>query len=284
MNHWIDPNMNMLRMRITEKKYADAFIKNGSIKFNTPDDWAKYELQHGQGRGDMYEGAFAFCAYDDIKKFKELNDCYSNPLNIRYKSYKCKIYKQKILFKDNRSVMLPCFCLYVLKVTDFEIPSCEGRQTLRSVVSKSYFMDFVDNRSENEIKSLSEEESPYIIVISDFSEFLERLKSNLMEIGVKEEEILLHYVSYKDHDKFGERSWGCGSMVNPKELFLKSKRYSEQKECRIVINSRDNDILKKFKRPIELGDMSDISQIAHGYHPGGIAVEFNVDVYTDEKA
>lgn len=73
---WMNPNDNILRIRLTEMQYAKAFIERGNIKFSTPESWVKYAESHGDGRGDAYEGTLAFCHCLDYERFLELEQKY----------------------------------------------------------------------------------------------------------------------------------------------------------------------------------------------------------------
>lgn len=49
---WANPDEFTLAMRCTTVNYANKFIEEGSIKFNTSDSWVKYAITNGEGRGD----------------------------------------------------------------------------------------------------------------------------------------------------------------------------------------------------------------------------------------
>ena len=40
--YWQFPNNILSAFRCTEVQYANEFLKNGSIKFNSPNNWVKY--------------------------------------------------------------------------------------------------------------------------------------------------------------------------------------------------------------------------------------------------
>ena len=92
-------------------------------------------------------------------------------------------------------MQLPCFCLYVMKVSSFTPPEKAGKQRLRTSIPGSYFKDFVDNKSEDEVSKLPQPEQPALIVIENFEVFLSRLKNKLFSLGVHEDEILVSYTT-----------------------------------------------------------------------------------------
>ena len=275
MNTWANPNHNILRIRLTEKKYADAFMKRGCIKFNTPESWEKYEKANGAGRGDAYEGTLGFCHYLDIKKASELDKKYSLSTNSKTHSREVikKKYNQRILFKDKRSMNLPCFCLYMIKVDSFFPPKKAGVRYLKMSIPGSYFKDFVDNKTEDEIKKLPKESQPALIVINDFEKFITRLKKKLYNLGVQENEILIDYIKYLNFEKYGSNGWIDFGTEFPKELFIKNLRFENQREGRIIVNTNKKNILDTLSKPIDLGAMSDIATMVSGYYPEGLEAQ-----------
>ena len=93
-------------------------------------------------------------------------------------------------------MQLPCFCLYVLKLGDFDCPQDVDKEKIKFVVPSSYFKDFVDNKSETEIKDLSPKNQPSLIRINNFKEFIKRLKIELQSMSILESEILIQYKNY----------------------------------------------------------------------------------------
>lgn len=281
MDTWANPNTNVLRIRLTEAQYADDFIERGCIKFGTPESWVKYAELYGDGRGDAYEGTLAFCHFLDYERAIELEEKYSpsHILNVNSRALVKKLYKQRLLFKDRRSMQLPCYCLYLMKVSAFTPLDKPGKQQLRTSIPGSYFRDFVDNKSDDEIRKLPAQNQPALIIIENFDIFLIRLKEKLFSLGVKENEILTSYVEYKNFEEYGEEGWFDFGQKYPKELFIKKERFMEQSEGRIIINTSNIDILKRLCTPIELGNMSDIAQVIYGYYPEGIDVEITASVF-----
>ncbi|WP_312046567.1 hypothetical protein [Anaerotignum sp.] len=280
MGNWINPNDNILRMRLTEAQYAESFIEHGTVKFNIPDFWVNYAEQFGDGRGDFYEGTLAFCHYLDSNTKRELSGIYSTtkPLNPKARNLLKKKYKQRILFKDKRTMQLPCLCLYILKVDAFDSPQNAGEQILKTTIPGSYFRDFVDNKPTEYVEKQPLEKQPALIIIKDFDLFKKRMIKALMDIGVNENEIIIGYVRYYDFEKYGCEGWYDFGQAFPKELFVKNSRFSDQKEGRVIVNTRNKEVLERLKKPINLGNMSDISQICKGYYPDGIDIKVTATV------
>lgn len=276
---WMNPNDNVLRLKLLERQYAESFMERGCIKFSTPKTWEEYQEKNGDGRGDIYEGTLAFCDMFDVEKVMELGKKYApSPLNPNARQLIQKIYNQRILFKDRRSMQLPCYCLYVMRVDDFPVPNKAGEQILKTIIPGSFFQDFVDNLSEDEVKRLPAKKEPALIMITDFESFLKRLKQKLYCLGVKENEILISYASYFDFEKYGETGWYDFQQKYPNELFIKNARFKNQSEGRIIVNTTKQDIINQLKNPIELGSMDDIAQIKVGYFPKGVNVEINTTI------
>lgn len=284
MNGWANTNDNILRMRLTENQYAKCFISKGTVKFSTPESWVEYAKDHGDGRGDFYEGTIAFCHKNDMERIFEFDDKYGTAklLNPNGRDLTKVEYKNRILYKDNRSMKLPCFCMYILKNEALKIPEKEGKQNFETSIPGSYFKDFANHMLPEDVAKLPEDEQPALIVISDFERFKERLIKKLVEIGVEEKEILIKYVTYFDFEKYGFLGWYDFQQKYPLELYVKSQRFNEQCEARIVINTRDTKVLERLKKPIDLGNMSDIAKSTKGYFYEGIDISFNAEVYSVE--
>lgn len=257
---WKDPNLSLLTIRCMEKQYADTFISRGCLKFNTPKFWEEWAEK---GRGDVYEGALAFYSRQYPTQYEGLKYKYPN-------AYQYELEK-RILLKDKRDMNLPCLCFYTSTLKNYAVPSEEGKKKISTIIDGRYFKDFADNKTVEEIARLPLEEQPAMVLIQDFDEFLKRLKSALIDHGLKEDEILVQLVEYIDHSTFGgDDSWMDFNTKSPKELFVKSKDFSYQNELRIVIDTDDPVQLKLFENPIDIGNLSDIAVESVGYHPEGV--------------
>jgi hypothetical protein len=267
---WENPNAFFLTIRCMEKRYADSFIDHGCLKFNTPRSWEEYAEE---GRGDVYEGTLAF--YSKTYPFQGLlKDKYSG-------AYQYKL-SERILLKNHRDMNLPCLCFYTAKLSDFVVPSKEGVQKINSEIAGKYFRDFADHMTQEEAEKLAKEDpdkQPAMVVIQDFDKFFIRLKKKLLELGIKEEQILAQQVCYENFDKYGKiGSYMDFNMKRPYELFVKSDKFKHQNELRVIIDTDNPEQLKIFESPINIGNLSDIAKKSVGYHPAGIIVEGKADI------
>lgn len=281
MGDWINPNENVLRIRMTEARFADDFIKYGRIKFSTPQSWIDYSKKHGDGRGDFYEGTLAFCHMYDIEEIVELDKKYDsdNILSANKRPLAKSLYNTRLLYKDERALSLPCYCLYILRIDAFSNPKGIGKQKLTASIDGSYFRDFVDNQTVSQVEARPEGQKPALIIISDFGSFKKRLIETLSGIGVSESDILIQYVAYFDFDKYGDNGWYDFQQQYPKELFIKNKRFDKQSEGRIIINNRKPEVLQRLQETIDLGCMDDIASVYKGYFPDGITIELSATVF-----
>lgn len=169
-----------------------------------------------------------------------------------------------------------------MKITSFTPPPKAGKQRLRTSIPGSYFKDFVDNKSEDEVSKLPQPEQPALIVIENFEAFLSRLKKKLFSLGIQENEILVSYTSYFDFEKYGQTGWYDFQQKYPKELFVKNSRFIDQSEGRIIINTKKPDVIEALSKPIDLGNMSDIAQLIPGYYPEGIDIELTASIISEK--
>ena len=269
---WVNPFETLFFLRCTSVKYAKDFIEKGSVKFGTPKAWEEAALKsHIIGRGDPYEGTIAFAHSMDIEHILELN--------IKYPNTDRLYYNNRTLFKRVRSMNLPCFCMYGLNIDQFNTPKQDGWQKVKAEIPASYFFDFVDNKTVEEVFNLPEEDKPAVIVINNPSEFRKRVENYLISIGCDKNEIMFNYVNYMNFDKYGEDGWFDFSQIEPKELFIKSDSFSSQKEVRIVVNTDKKDVLEKLNSPQEIGSMKDIATVLENFFKDGIKVETKVNSF-----
>lgn len=274
-NEWLNPYETLFFLRCTSVKYAKEFIERGSIKFGVPRTWEEIAFSSRIiGRGDPYEGTIAFSHIYDVDNLKALND--------KYPDAERKLYKKRTLFKRTRSMNLPCFCLYGLNIAQFSIPRKEGWQKVEAEIPASYFSDFVDHKTIEEISMLPDDDKPAIIVIKNTGEFRNRIEDYLVSIGCDENEIMFEFVKYMDFDKYGEEGWYDFSQTEPNELFLKSDLFSIQKEVRVVVNTDKEDVLELLKSPLEIGSMNDIAIVVERFFEDGLKVEAEVNAYIQE--
>lgn len=271
---WANPDEFTLAMRCTTVKYANKFIEEGSIKFNTPDSWVKYAITNGEGRGDCFEGTVGMCHWLNILKIKEISEKYR-----RYSNLTTSIIGDRIYFKNNYSMQLPCFCIYIMKNNMFECPGKEGEYILKTDILGRYFKDFMDNKSKEEVNSLKDEDKPAVILITDFDKFKKRVIKALLDLGLDESEIIFSSVTYFDFDFYGKDGWWDFGQKFPNELTIKHKRFENQSEARIILNTDKKEIKEYlYANAIELGAMDDIATVVEGYFSEGIAVNLKAHI------
>lgn len=278
MGEWVKPDEFFLTLRCTEAKYADSFLEKGAIKFNTPQSWVDRAIELGEGRGDKYEGTIALYHEYDIENMKLINEKYKKYSEIDRVRYDGKIY-----LKNSKSMNLPCYCFYIMKNSLFKCPEEEGRINLKSMIEGIYFRDFTDNMTVEQVAALDDMDKPALIVIKDFDTFKSRIIKALLEIGVKESEIIISSVSYYDFNINGKDEWWDFGQKFPNELTIKDIRFREQSEARIIINTDNNKIKEYLKdNVVEIGAMKDIAKVVKGYFYDGIDVEINAYIQNQE--
>lgn len=274
MSEWVNPDEFFLTLRCTEAKYADSFLEKGAIKFNTPQSWVNREIELGEGRGDKFEGTIAIYNEYDIENMKLINEKYNKYSEIERVGYDGKIY-----LKNSRSMNLPCYCFYIMKNSLFKCPEEDGRINLKSMIEGIYFRDFTDNMTVEQVEALDDIDKPALIVIKNFDAFKSRIVKALLEIGVKEHEIIISQVSYYNFNINGKYGWWDFGQKFPNELTIKDTRFKEQSEARIIINT-DNIKIKEYLKDnvLEIGPMKDIAEVIKEYFYDGIDVEINADI------
>ena len=265
--------------RCTSSKYADDFIKKGAIKFNTPEFWANYAIENCEGRGDRLEGTIAMYHQYDIKAMEELNEKYSIGNNLIKMPFGDRVY-----LKNKRSMELPCYCCYILDDSLFKIQYIKDTYRFVAKVSKTYFRDFMDNLSLQQVEKIPDDEKPAVIVISNFNEFKRRLYKKLLSIGLEENEIITSAVVYENFNEYGDTGWIDFGQKSPIELTIKSDRFIEQSEIRIIINTDKKDIKDFLKEnTIEIEPMDDIASVYNGYLYDGIDIIIHPDKQKNVK-
>ena len=263
MSEFTNKNDMILKIRLTEAVYAKSFIEKGQIKFNTPQNWVNYSKTHQEGRGDYFEGAVVCGCVDEIDKIVEF---YKNVPQFKDRHLIAELKDNRKIYRDKQSMQLPCFCFYLVKVGDLEH---SNNNELTYTIPRSYIKDFVDHMSDEEIAKLEPDRKPAIITISNFGEFKKRMCQKLKKIGVEEQEVIISEVAYRpDGDCFIH-----SNIEYPRELFIKNNRFSNQKEVRIIINTKNKEVLKILENPIEIGCLEDIAYMYEGYFPEGLKVK-----------
>ena len=193
--------------------------------------------------------------------------------------FRSLLFNQTVYFKRKRSMQLPCYCFYILKHSMFECPSEPGWHTLSTIIPNSYFRDFAENRTPDQIDLMPDDERPSIIFIDDYQEFKHRLINYLVRLGFQEEDILFTRITYHDLHEYGPEGWFELNQKEPNELQIKDVTFEHQSEARIIVNS-SNQSLNEYliNNVIEIGDLSDISQKFDKYLFDGAKIEAKVNV------
>lgn len=165
----------------------------------------------------------------------------------------------------------------------FICPKEPGIQKLKTSIPYSYFRDFADNMSPEEVQKLPEDERPVLIVIEDYPEFKQRLVHKLIEIGLLDREIIETKVSYFDFDQYGEFGWWDFGQKSPMELAVKHIRFKDQNEGRFIINTDNQRILQLLDKPIEIGPLDDICILCDHYLYDGMDIVMTAKVEQIEE-
>ncbi len=268
-----------LTLRCTTKEKAERLVELGEIKFNTPQSWVEYEEKYGKGRGDVLEGAFAFCRYDDITQIVDFASRYSlNDGDIFLYQKDNRIY-----LKRKSSMNLPCFCVYILKNDSFIIPEERvGLQNVETIIPAKYFQDFSDNKTQEEIDALPDSQKPAFVIINGFDIFKERILAKLESIGIDRKDVLIEPITYYDFEKYGPYGWTDFNVRPPLELGIKSKDFEIQSELRFIINSKNASAMEHLRKNcIQIGSLADIAKWIPGSFSDGIRIE--AKAYVEEK-
>lgn len=268
---WEKPNNVWFFFKQTEYKYAKKMMETGNIKFNCAKTWVDIAKKKGQGQGDLYEGVFATCSPLDISTALSFHK--------RYDDVESEFIGGTVYFRRKSVMELPVFCFYALKNGVFEVPQREGRQNFKATVPASYFKDFANNITKEQIDKLNEDQLPTIVIINDKLKFIDMIKEKLISMGAKESEILCELIAYdfdfKNNKKF---RFNC-KYESPQELFIKDKSFIHQSECRIVVNTKNKLLIEMLKEPIDIGPINDIAYISTTYFEEGMDIVLNADSF-----
>ena len=252
--------------RSTERKYASSFISNGTIKLNTPRAWIDQARKEGIGRGDLLEGVYSSFPTGDITSYLCLKELRENIEIVR---------DNEISYLRSSDVIdLRCFCLFGLFNTSFEYRYFHETNKWANVsyVKLDYFRDFYKYKTRDEINQLSDEEQPVFIIIKSPNKFFERIYLYFEKVGISRDDIIIKPIEYLDKNQyFTVRD------PAPSELFIKDKRFTNQSELRIVINTKNKKAIKQLEKDdfiINIGDLSDITEI-YSYYLEDMLIEFD---------
>lgn len=224
---WENSTESWMGLKCTEAKYAKTFVDVGQVKFSTPQSWVDRSKKN-IGRGDPYEGMIAAAPNSNMDLVMKLQKKYSHLRIDQFDDWS--------IFRSERDMLLPCFCFYCISTGLFDCPKEEGTYELKRHISERYFSDFDDKEP--------------AVVMFPLNDFLLSIKSFLFTLGINEEEIIIQRVQYID---FNKDNYIDLNTVHPYELFIKTRRFAEQEEGRIVINTKDPKVLKVLEEPIEIG-------------------------------
>ena len=271
---WDKPDNFFMTFRCMKQKYGRPFFEKGQIKFSTPRSWVEYAKKYGDGRGDQLEGTLATFDIRDIEHaipiLQKYNSAYNDIEPFRTNS-RCYLKKQS-------DMDLPCLCMYYLMYRMFPCPDKPGMHELQCDIPATYFRDFADNQTPEAIEKTPTEDRPCVVIIRDYPEFKRRVIKTLLQLGISREEIIETKVSYFDFEQYGENGWWDFGQKPPMELAIKHIRFAVQSEGRFIINTKNPEIHKMLRDPVEIGPLTDISQYCDQYFYDGIQVVMHADI------
>ena len=234
------PKKTYMFLKCLELKYAKAFIERGSMLFRMPSEWEP----DGTSRGDILEGVYAS------------QTGFDPTLDVSLKSLRKDSFAVKdgewLFYKSKEIISFRTYCMYGINSNDLpiqEFRSQDHKYHQGGTVAKDFFHKLFPKIKEDEYDALDSDERPAVIFIRPDA-FVEFVKSKLQERGVLEKEILISPISYSDYYTKPLRI-----VKAPNELFTKHISFSEQKEVRIVIDTRRKEVKDLFDAHgvIELG-------------------------------
>jgi hypothetical protein len=252
--------------RCTEKKFASTFCSNGTIKLNTPRSWINYAREDGMGRGDLLEGVYCSYPTKGISSFAFLKEFRNN--------IESETDRDIIYLRSNDVIDLRSLCFYALYNTSFEYRYFHetGKWAKVSYVKLDYFRDFYKYKSREDIQQLPDGEQPVFVIIKSPNKFFERLYFYFEKIEIPRSDILIKPIECID-----KKQLFIIKDPAPAELFIKDKRFINQSELRIVINSNNKKALECLKKDdfiIEIGDLSDITDV-YPYYLEDMLIEYD---------
>ncbi|GAU80023.1 hypothetical protein [Fusibacter sp. 3D3] len=238
-------NLNgLMLIKILEAQFGYLLYSKGEIKFSTAKKWIDDEKKYGHGKGDQFEAIFASTfSYD-----KTSNIAYKN----MYSDVETERSGNFIHYRKRSTLLSPATSFYLV---DNQNCTCNN---VKHVISENYFKDF---SNENQKINLIDKTWKSTIYIRYIHEFEKRVLKALVNIGIKEKDVIFSKIHYDARI----RDVNYITMKQPPaELFLKDCSLQHQNEWRIVINTHDPDILNYLEcTPIRVGSISDISKIEY---------------------
>lgn len=262
-----DPDEIVVLMKYMKYKYADDFIKSGTIKFSSARIWSMLNARGGAGRGDRLEGIYGICyANDYITRYK---------FQKQYDDSYVEQHKRLLYFRRRLTMDLPCYCLYGLQANEFKQDSAD--KNLRTfLVSPQFFHELADVPIDDRSKIRDNGDRPSLVVIKDKVEFKKRIIAALISIGVDENDIVIEPITYVDKSK--PKLYA----PSPAELLWKSPSYSNQKETRIIVYTNNPDVIKLISaNPLRIGSLQDIAVLFDECFSDGLSVEMHLSANHD---
>lgn len=254
----------IIGIKVTPSVFGSSFVDEGVIHFSKPSVW-RDEEKCGGNQYDPLEGAV----------LRTNNDYEVENIVSTNKQYLIKKQGDSTLIIDNDSKVFGC-CFYTINQSDFKGPIKTNYETIQygHTVNKEYFKKLYPNITKEEHERLPLEKRLSTILIFDFWKLCSLIKEKLIENGCEESAIHMSTVLYSNKK--------CSFFVNthhPDEYFVKDDTFREQKEFRIIINSKNQDFNKWFEENefnLKIGDISNLCS-KQGFYFGDLemAVENN---------
>ena len=247
---------NML-FKCTTMEYAEDLL-SGNIFLNIPEKWIEMEEKsNNKGQGDSLEGICLITDKNDDSEFIS-NLKANNDFEYFQK-------EDKIFFRRKKVKKLYCYCIYGLNDNSFieKYENRFGHINYCSRINKDYFTKFSEVKSKEEYFNIQKPKRPAVVFISNPHLFFERVRNKLIQLGFNREDIIISPVEYVNKN---ENS--VALLSYPKELLLKDIFFKNQSEIRIILNSDNEELLKKIEdnnQKINIGKIDDIAEIYDYY-------------------
>lgn len=227
------PSRTYFFLKCLNRKYAEAFLKEGAMRFAYPSEWKP----DGTSRGDSLEGVYA-----SMKPFS--SECDRFLKGLRKGARRIKI-KGTYFYKSDDVMSCRAYCMYGLNDNNMHLNekrSQDHRFHRAGEVSKEYFHRLFPQWTKEEYQLLDNDEKPVVLMINPVA-FNDRVKKTLLDLGVHENEILFKPVTYFDY--FGKPFYTVKCF---EELFSKHSDYEEQSEIRIVVKTWRKEVKELFDK------------------------------------
>lgn len=247
------PKVTHMFLKCLDYKFAKAFMERGGMRFALSSEWEP----DGTSRGDNLEGVYA-----SQKGFDPTLDLLLKLLRKDSFSFEDG---EWLFYKSKEILEFRSYCLYGINSNELsqqKFRSQDHRYHYGGKVAKDYFHNLYPNIKEDEYDALDSDKRPAVIFIRPYA-FVKFVTTKLQERGVLAKEIHISPISYSDYYMEPLRI-----VKAPDELFSKHISFSEQKEVRIVIDTRRTEVNNLFDENgvIELGPVDkSIASISQYY-------------------